>query len=131
MNILVQFIETNDFIEDEEPAKIWLAKFISYNDKHPTHVRKSSRPKLDPKSSSLEEIAIEQQPKIAKPKNAKPLSSDISKKRAIDKTAVPEVQKPKRVVRMTLPPEAIEDWKNRYEKSFRDLYYEGSNNDKR
>ena len=43
MNLLIDFISRAEFEEDEELAQAWLAKFVKYNDSHPSLTRKSAR----------------------------------------------------------------------------------------
>ena len=41
--LLIDFISRAEFEEDEEAAQEWLAKFVKFNDAHPTLTRKSER----------------------------------------------------------------------------------------
>ena len=41
-SLLIDFISRAEFEEDETAAQVWLAKFVKFNDSHPTLKRKRS-----------------------------------------------------------------------------------------
>jgi len=121
MKYVIDFIPRAEFEEDEELARAWLAKFVKYNDSHPTLTRKSSRsPKLissnEPKLISSNDTSLE----VVALKTNK-------KKSSISKPKVPKKSEPKiKIVPVTetksLSQGNIAVLKNQFEEKYQTVY---------
>ena len=129
MKYVIDFIPRAEFEEDEELARAWLAKFVKYNDSHPTLTRKSSRsPKLI--SSNEPKLISSNEPKLIS-------SNDTSlevvalktnkKKSSISKPKVSKKSEPKiKIVPVTetksLSQGNIAVLKNQFEEKYQTVY---------
>jgi hypothetical protein len=121
MKYVIDFIPRAEFEDDEELARAWLAKFVKYNDSHPTLTRKSSRsPKLissnEPKlissnDTSLEVVALKTNKK--KSSNSKP---KVSKKSEPKMKIVPVTET------KSLSQGNIAVLKNQFEEKYQTVY---------